>query len=290
MRRLTLLLAIAALLAGCGGAKKDAGDSAQQGPFAYDSDLPLDPKERVVDRIDGVEVHDVSFAAAGARTQGYLITPKADGPRPAVIFLHGAGGDRKELLPFAARWTAEGGVALTIDAARQGNTANVQEELRSQRAAATQTVVRVRRAIDYLGTLDAVDAEHIGFVGYSAGARSGAIVAGVDRRIDAFVLMSGGATLLQEYVDAAPANIRADVRRDFGAVDPLRWVKSARPNTIFFQNGRQDKIVPRSALEQLRAAAPKPQRFRWYDAGHELNSKAYADQRTWLKERLGLKR
>jgi dienelactone hydrolase len=292
MRRLLPLALLALALTGCGGGGQEATSAGPEaaGPFAYDASQPLAATGRVVDDIEGVQVRDVSYAAAGTRTLGYLITPKTSERRPAVIFLHGSGGDRKELLPFAARWTAEGGVALTIDEARARDTTRVQEELRAQRDAAAATVVRVRRAVDYLRSLDAVDPERIGFVGYSAGARTGAIVAGVEHRIGAFVLMSAGATPLAAYVRAAPAAIRADVRRELGTVDPLRWIRRARPGTIFFQDGSRDQVVPRQALDDLRAAAPKPQRHRRYAAGHELNAKAYAEQRVWLKQRLALKR
>jgi dienelactone hydrolase len=289
VRRLPLIVALAALLVACGGEQSaQPAKTPQADPFAYDASRPLRERSRVVDTIEGVEVRDVSFVAGGTRTNAYLITPDAKEPRPAVIFLHGAGGNREQMLPFAARWTAEGGVALTIEGAQVRNTTSAQQELRGQRDAAAQTVVRVRRAVDYLQSLDEVDDERIGLVGYSAGARMGAIVAGVEPRIDAFVLMSGGATPLQEYVDAAPEELRADVRRNLGAVDPLRWIARARPNTIFFQDGRDDAIVPRKALNDLHAAASKPQRLTWYDAGHDLNAKAYADQRAWLEARLGL--
>jgi dienelactone hydrolase len=287
VRASIVLLVLVLLLAACGGSKQKEQNAA--GPFAYDATAPLAPRDRLVDSIQGVEVHDVSYASPGGRALGYLITPNASGPRPAVIFLHGAGGNREQMLPFAARWTAEGGVALTVEQARMRNTTSAQQELRAQHDTAAQTVVRVRRAVDYLRSLEAVEDDAIGFVGYSAGARTGAILAGVEPRINAFVLMSGGATPLVEYVDAAPKAIKEDVRRYLGAVDPLRWVAQARPNTIFFQDGKDDAVVPRKALNDLRGAAPKPQRFRWYDAGHDLNAKAYADQRVWLKDRLDLR-
>jgi dienelactone hydrolase len=292
MPRTLLPLLAVLVLAACGGSET-AATTAQptpSGPFAYDASAPLDVEEREVDDIDGARVVDVSYAVNGRRAPAYLITPKTGERRPAVIFLHGSGGDRRQMLPFAARWTADGGVALTVEDARARNTTSVAQELRAQRDAATETVLRVRRAVDYLRSLDGVDPERIGFVGWSAGARTGAIVAGVEPRIDAFVLMSGGATPLDEYVRAAPQAIRPDVRRFLGAVDPLRWVRRARANTIFFQDGRSDTIVPPEALNGLRNAAPAPQRLRWYDAGHELNAKAYADGRVWLAQRLALKR
>ena len=91
----------------------------------------------------------------------------------------------------------------------------------------------------------------------------------------------------EEYAKAAPAELRDDVIRILGVVDPLRHVAGARPGTIFFQNGRRDTVVPRSALDALIRAAGR-QRVRWYDAGHGLNAGAYRDQLAWLSSRLGL--
>ena len=64
-----------------------------------------------------------------------------------------------------------------------------------------------------------------GFVGWSGGARTGALLSGVETRIGAFVLMSGGAAPVSAYASQAPAGLRPDVRRVLGPVDPLRLIK-----------------------------------------------------------------
>jgi dienelactone hydrolase len=46
---------------------------------------------------------------------GYLVVPPGKGPFPAVLYLHGSGGDRLELLGPATWMTARGAVALTVD-------------------------------------------------------------------------------------------------------------------------------------------------------------------------------
>src|SRR5206468_865830 len=132
-------------------------------------------------------------------------------------------------------------------------------------------VVAARRAVDFLETLPSVDPHRIGFVGWSAGARTGALVAGVERRIRAFVLMSAGAVSVSDYAKAAPAWLRPDVRNVLTTVDPLRWIARARPGTLFLQDGLRDELVPRRALLELARAAPRGTRVRWYDAGHRLD-------------------
>lgn len=279
LRLPALLLAVCALAA-CGGDEKPATPA----PFAYEADEPLDARDEVIERAQGVDLHDVSFAA-GTRTRirAYMFTRGEGTARPAVILLHGAGGDRAQLVSLAAQWARTGGIALTIDSAQAANTANAREELRAQRDAAAQTVVRVRRAVDYVESLGS---EQIGFIGFSAGARTGAILAGVEPRLDALVLWSGGATSVAEYAAESPPELRKLVQSTFHAVDPLRFIALARPNTIFFQAGRRDEIVPGKALRALIAAAPKPQKVQWYDAGHQLTEQAYKDAQAWLAEHL----
>ena len=289
-----VFLAVLALAAGCGGdddppAAEPRPEARPAGPFGYDAAAPLDARERAVGEGAAGAVRDVEFASPGSgRVRAYLITPQGTGRRPAVIFLHGAGGNREELLADAAVWVRDGGVALTIEAAPPRPASTPRGQLRAERDVVAHTVVRVRRAVDYLATQRRVDAKRIGFVGWSAGARTGAIVAGVERRISAFALMSAGAAPLSEYVAAAPPRLKDDVERLLAPVDPLRWIEQARPSTIFFQNATADEVVPRDALENLIRAAPKPQRVRWYAAGHALNERARSDQRAWLAEKLAL--
>jgi dienelactone hydrolase len=149
-------------------------------------------------------------------------------------------------------------------------------------------VIAVRRGIDLLRRRPDVDASRIGFVGWSAGARTGAILAGVEPRFHAVVLMSGGASPISSYAARAPASLRPAIRRYLGAVDPLRYVRRASPSRLLLQDGRRDQVVPRSALAAMARAAPRGTTVRWYDADHGLNASAYRDQLTWLAQKLRL--
>ena len=218
-----------------------------------------------------------------------LVVPPGKGPFPGVVYLHGTGGDRTELLVPATWMAARGVVALTITMPEMAATSGTaSQKLVAQRQAAVATVVAARRAVDLLQSLPRVDDDRVALVGWSSGARVGAIVAGVDRRVTAFDLLSAGSPPVKEYASQAPAELRPAIEEELGAVDPLRWVERARPNSILLQNGRSDEIVPRAALDALAAAAGQAAEVRWYDQGHTPSNAAWADQLDWTADRLGL--
>lgn len=279
----------AALLAtGCGGSE-DAQAVPTASWFGYDATANLDFEQH---GFGAGGVRDVSFRSGGDRIDGYLVLPRTSERRPAVVLLHGAGGNREQLLDRARQFAARGGVALTLTAPSTGATPptglGAADALDWQRDLAIRDVVALRRAVDLLSTLPAVDPERVGFVGWSAGARTGAILAGVESRIDAFVLMSGGAVPVARYVDAAPPDLRFRVRTVLGQVDPLRYIARARPEALLLQDGTRDQVVPRHALVALARAAPAGADVRWYDAGHELDGVASVEHLDWLANRLEL--
>lgn len=284
-RRAATVLLLAAVIAGCGGT--DEPTSA----FGYDSSAPL----RVEDagRVNPdypVAVHDVSFETPSGRVQGYLAAPPGDQRRPALVYLHGQGGDRSEQLVPATWLAARGAVTLTLTA--PSSVAGPAQErgidgLRRQRDLAVADVVAVGRALDLLEARSDVDSDRLGFVGYSAGARTGAVLAGVEPRLDALVLMSAGASPVAEYVEAAPAELRDDVEAVLREIDPLRYAAVEGDRAVLLQNGEQDEVVPRAALEAV-VDAMSGAEVSWYDAGHGLNDEAYREQLDWLTEKLAI--
>lgn len=282
-----VVLAVVALAAcGSGG-----GRAVQTTPFAEDTAQPLAARDagRVNRGSSRIAVRDVSFATPNGRVRGYLVVPPRARRLPAVVYLTGAGGTRDDFVLPAAWLAARGAVGLTLtppsSTAGSGN-GNAQLELARERDLAVADVVAVRRALDYLRTLPQVDASRLGFVGWSLGARTGAILAGAEPRLRTLVLMSAGASPVPEYVAQAPPDLKDDVRRTLTDVDPLRWVARGRGGTILLQDGRRDTTVPRAALVALAHAAPKGTTLRWYGAGHALDFRAYRDQLAWLTRTL----
>jgi dienelactone hydrolase len=292
MRSAALILVSSMLLLGsaCGGSNTES--SAEPTPFDYDPAAPLRYQDKGVLNHDyPIRVHDVSFSSGGKRVAALLAMPPGKGPFPAVLYLHGSGGDRTQLIGPAAWMAARGVVAMTITMPEGSIPANATPtgRLVAERKSAVATVVAARRAVDALQSLPQVDDGRIGLVGWSAGARIGAILAGVDRRIEAFDLFSGGSPPVEEYAANVPENLRPVVRRELGVVDPLRWIAEARPHTVLLQDGRKDKVVPRAALDELVKAAGKAAEVRWYpNQGHVPGPAALGDQLDWMAGKLGV--
>jgi predicted esterase len=72
------------------------------------------------------------------------------------------------------------------------------------------------------------------------------------------------------------------------SIDPLAYIHRADPQSLLIQEGRQDGVIPRAAIDALIAAAPKGTEVRWYDADHSLGPQAYEEHLDWLQDRLGI--
>ena len=149
-------------------------------------------------------------------------------------------------------------------------------------------VVAIRRAVDLLRTLPQVDPDRIGYVGWSAGAKTGALVAASEPRVQALVLLVRRRRAALGFYRAGADAMRAQVKRVLGSIDPLRYI-DARPGTVLLEDGRKDQIVPQAALRNIVRAAPEQTTVHWYAAQHQLTNKAYGDAFDWLAQKLGIK-
>ena len=237
-------------------------------------------------------MHDLSYASGNDIVEAFLAVPPGDGRRPAVVYVHGAGGTRDSMIGPALWLAARGAVTIAITAPSSSSVshepASALDRLRLQRELEVQDVVAVRRALDLLAARDDVDPDRLGYVGWSAGARAGAILSGVERRLHSLVLVSGGSAPVSEFVQAAPESIRARVEETMSSIDPLRYIAQARPGSLLLQDGRRDSVIPRNALQALIDAAPDGTEVRWYDAEHALGPVAYREHMRWLADQLDL--
>jgi uncharacterized protein len=297
--RAAVLLVLLAFLSGCGGGGDATTEGTAETPretFAYETHVPFDI--RVTHRLkrpNGTEVRALSLAGPdGSRLTAYLVVPSAKGRRPAVVYLHGAGGSQSDFLGHALQMASRGAIGISLDLP-YGSTRATQlpagvEGVRETVRREIRAVVETRRAIDLLEERRDVDGERIAVVGWSAGARTAAIVAGVDRRAGAYDLMGGGAAPVSEYTARAPAALRGEIERLLRRVDPLAYVARAAPARLLFQNGRRDQVVPEAALKRLATAGSEPKEIRWYDAGHAPTRQVYRESLEWLSKHLRLRR
>jgi dienelactone hydrolase len=234
--------------------------------FAQGDAEPLDLWVRTAAppaRMPGARGLRFEFASRGDRVPGRVVLPPAGGARPPVVLLqHGAGGSKEsEYLDVAAApWVARGAALASIDFPLHGERANPKlarflgsgapgdDALRVEFA--RQAVADLRRALDALAELDALDAARVVYAGFSLGALAGALFCALDPRPRAAALALGGG--------------------GFGppAVDPARFVARIAPRPVLFVNARGDETLPRAAAETLHAAASEPKQVAWFDGGH----------------------
>jgi dienelactone hydrolase len=293
-----LALMLVLLAAGCGG----GGDGDDPGPapppsrFDYDRNAALGYQDAGrFNRNYPIAIRRVSYASPGGRGRvtGFLARPPVKGSLPGVILMHGAAGDSQQMLVQAAWLAGRGAVTLSIDSpfARNPNRQLPQgvAGLRAESDLIAQNVVELRRAVDVLVEEADADEERIGFIGFSGGARTGAILSGNEDRIRAYVLMSGGSAPVAEIVKAVPVEARVEVEEILNGVDPLVHIRKAEPAKLLFLNGRRDQVVPRAALNALYRNASEPKEIRWYPTTHEPTVRVYRDMLAWLTRELELR-
>jgi dienelactone hydrolase len=288
MRLAALALVLAAA---CSAATASATSS--PGLFDYDVSAPLKVRDKgsVNPKSYPIRVHDISFQGPKDRVTGYLVIPPVKGRKPAVIFMHGSGGNRTQFLAPAGWIASRGVIGLTLDSPETRSSEPIKAGvpgLHQQRDLTVRAIVELRRAVDLLSRRKDVDPKRIAYVGWSYGARNGALLAGVEHRIASYDLMSGGALPPADYAKLAPKKYRKAVLQTLTQIDPLRYVAQAAPSALFLQDGRRDGTVPHRALVDLADAASKPKTLRWYKTGHAPNVQEYRDSIAWLSRRLHL--
>lgn len=252
--------------------------------FAYNEEAPLEIKESAVDEQDGVtiHVHALSYTVPGnQRVEAYLAKPLGPGPFPGILMLHGQGADRDQLLNLAKR-LAEKGMASLLITAHFGPTGRWED-----REKFIEVIIKLRRAIDLLVTRPEVDPDRVGYLGFDDGADAGAVLAGVDKRLKAYVLMSGRARIGAWTSRYAPQENREEYIELMSWIDPVNYVGQAAPAALFFQHGNLDVEVPLREAQILTQAGSQPKRVDFYDAYHVLPGTAYDDAIEWLDEQLG---
>ena len=276
--------------------------------FDYDQRLPLDIQEAGVENRNGVRVHDISYASPkGGRVTAYLVVPSGRGRFAGVIFMHARPGSRSNFLDEALSLARAGTVSLLIDApfSRSGESKREFDPTVTHpeidRDIYIQTVIDFRRGVDLLLSRSDIDSRRIGFIGHSFGAHTGALLAGVERRIKAYVIMAGAPSLtefLRTSTLPAIVETRSSLTREqqenyfstLATVDPINYIGHAAPSALLFQFGRRDGYPSEQIAARYFQAASRPKFVEWYDAGHALNDEARRDRAEWLRGQIGLRR
>lgn len=213
------------------------------------------------------------FRGKPTRIFAYLGKPMGKGPFPAMVLVHGGGG--QAFREWAQMWAERGYVALAMDTAGQGpgrvrlpdggpdqddnakfrnfTDADVREMWTYHAVAA------VVRGHSLLASLPEVDASRVGITGISWGGYLTCIVSGIDDRLKVSVPVYGCGYLHENSVWLARFAQMGEeqTKRWTGWFDPSRYLAGVRC-PILFVNGTTDFAYPLDSYQKSYRTVPGP--------------------------------
>ena len=241
--------------------------------------------------ISGARLLRFSYMSAnGQRVPALLFMPiraSVAHPVSCLVLLHGLGGSKETMAGLALFAAKSGYASLAIDEYGQGERTPAKPSALppAKEVAMTvhQSALDVRRGLDYLATRHDISKAHVGLAGISLGAIIGTVVAGIDPRIKATVLISGGGdwglilkTLSANHTEVggrSTANLKGidwdQVSVLLAAEDPLTFAPHIAPRALLMLGGRKDTTIVVPAQQELYEAARDPKEIQWFDQyGH----------------------
>lgn len=149
--------------------------ASEQPTAAPTSVPPTDPQSplSVAEDDPDVAASDVTFPSGSDEIMGYLARPAVDGVYPAILVCHENRGLTDHIRDVARRFAKNGYVALALDLlAREGGTAAHDRDAVPgllTDAGADRHVGDFIAGADYLQTLEYVDGERLGMIGFCFG-------------------------------------------------------------------------------------------------------------------------
>jgi fermentation-respiration switch protein FrsA (DUF1100 family) len=241
--------------------------------FDYDPGTSLNVTWERKEQKDSVVRDWVKFLSVkGCESEAILVHPIGEGQYPAVIYMHMGQGSKNQFVDEAVTLAEKGVISLLLDSPFVSHCFGPS----SSRAGFIASVVEVRRGLDLLDTLPAVDPDRIGFVGHSFGATWGGVVAGIEPRLAAYVLMGG-------Y-----AQFSTSGAVDYSDLDAILYIGHNTTAPVLFQFSTHDEYISQEQAKMYYKAARSPKKIVWYDTNHVgLQKEGQIDRLTWLGEQLG---
>lgn len=310
MRTLALLSLVAFPVAA-----QQAPAAAPLSTFDYDIARPINARDSLRERIDGIAVRVLSFdSPRGGRVTGLLYLPTTSGRHPAMLVGHGAPGDCSgyATMTIGLAMAKSGAVTICLDAPFARKQADPIYLTAQDSTDMVQFIVDWRRGVDYLSARPDVDAERIGYIGNSFGGATGTLLVGVEPRLKAAVLRVADGGWISHFTDpcdttaVGTAAITGCVTFDrplneVPDAERVPWVRSVLPiegirfvgrtrAKLLLQNGEQDPLVPPTRARRLKGAVPEGTVQEWYPSGHRLPNEAMYSGLAFLNREIGLAR
>ncbi len=207
---------------------------------------------------------------------------------PVVVLLHYWGASDTSLERTIARRLAEAGVATVImplpyhlDRTPPGMVSGqkaIEPDMQKLQATMTQSVLDVRRTVDWIESRSEFDKNKIGIAGTSLGALVSALSFAVDQRFAASCYLLGGADIAHIlWHSSRVVSQREELRRqgytegkvrvELAGIEPLNFLSKADTRPSYVIAAKFDTVVPPADAEKLIGALGNAQST-WLDTGH----------------------
>jgi hypothetical protein len=265
--------------------------------FTYDKTVPFALTDSLVSTQQGVSIHKIRFdSPAGGHVSGLLFLPAGAGPFPGILLQHGAPGTAMAQTPRGVYLARHGAIVLAINAPFAERGGEPIQFTPADSVEQVKHIINLQRAVDLLISRPDIDPNRLGYVGRSYGGATGALLAGVERRLKTYILVVADGGLVSHFSsgkgepgDQLPVTGEQRTRwlAAMQPIEPIRYIHRAAPASLFMQSARQDEAVSVSSAKAVQQAAPAGKVVKWYETGHRLNAQAYVDQLAWLHDKLG---
>jgi dienelactone hydrolase len=270
--------------------------------FDYDQQLPLKIVEVESWKDGDVTFTDITYASPkGGGVPATLIEPPGSGPFAGVVIQHGLPSSRQSVYGIGKLYADMGAVVIVIDApfARPENENRFPLLFTEQdREDHIQLIVDLRRAVDLLAAKDNVDPNRLAYMGVSYGGMVGGLLAGVENRLQAYVLVVGDGGLVNHHLveiegmitplDEMTKEEVKDWIEFMWPIESIHYISQAKPAALLFQSGTTDGLVPDYLALDYQKAGSDPKTIKWYESGHFLPFAHVLDQLEWMSQYIGI--
>jgi cephalosporin-C deacetylase-like acetyl esterase len=247
---------------------------------------------------DALSVIEITYASPkGGRVPATLIVPRGTGPFAGIVM------QRSMELEFGMRYAGYGAVVIYVDppsfrpsdAGPRGILTYTDQDREEQ----IQLIIDLRRAVDLLAARPDVDPDRIAYLGVSYGGAMGGLLAGIEDRLQAYVLIVGDGGLVTHVTDPDDRTMSPEEFNDFfedhmrwvdhmWAIEPIHFVNHASPVPLLFQNAVRDQYVNVEDAIRYQDVASEPKQVIWYDSEHwPLPDEVVSDNAKWFQEFIG---
>jgi dienelactone hydrolase len=244
---------------------------------------------------DGLTIIEITLASPkGGRVPATLIVPRGTGPFAGIVM------QRSMELEFGMRYAGYGAVVIYVDppSFRPQNEGprGILTFTEQDREEQIQLIIDLRRAVDLLMARPDVDPERIAYLGVSYGGGMGGLLAGIENRLQAYVLIVGDGGLVTHVT--SPEDLTLPVNEFFEeygpwidhmwSIEPIHYVSNASPTPLLFQNAVRDQHVNVEDAILYQDTASEPKHVIWYDSEHwPLPDEVVRDNANWLQQFIG---